>query len=294
MTRVTQLVADFTRYAELIRPRLKKAARFAPESETAKDLQVERGVIFCQAMIAPEAPDLSYAERLTDPAAPSMTVVDRCGHHRPVYRGLLVYCWLQAFNKLYERLPAYEFGRWEQAARTWCDSLEEELGLIDWPDGPIDAGRGASVTVAAWHALALYVGSKILARDVWSDLASDAFGNIARRQNADGSFLSTKASDNPESHWYHELVLLHAAASYAVQAEDRAIASAVAKNGEFHLACTQPDHATIQPWAAFAFIWNPKTRALADQVLHGARTNESSLSLMLLADALYCLELFNR
>src|SRR5205085_11090995 len=108
-----------------------------------------------------------------------------------------------------------------------------------------------------------------------------------------------------------------AAASYAVQAEDRALAGAVRRATAYHLNQTQPDHATAQPWALFAFIWNPETRSLADGLLHaqsmhaasdstgsaptggpaaadpeGADTASSPLALMLLADALYCLRLF--
>ena len=54
----------------------------------------------------------------------------------------------------------------------------------------------------------------------------------------------------------------------------------------------QPDHATSQPWALFAFIWNPATRYLADQVLHTARSTSDGVSLILLADALYCVRMF--
>ena len=35
----------------------------------------------------------------------------RGGHHRPVYRPLLVYCWLQAFRSVYETLPRTGVGR---------------------------------------------------------------------------------------------------------------------------------------------------------------------------------------
>ena len=59
---------------------------------------------------------------------------------------------------------------------------------------------------------------------------------------------------------------------------------------------SQPDHATAQPWALFAFVWNPQTRPLADQLLHAARVQDpaarNGVSLILLADALYCLRLF--
>ena len=111
-----------------------------------------------------------------------------------------------------------------------------------------------------------------------------------------GGFLTASSSDNPEARWYHELAILHAAASYAVQAEDRTIARAVARSTRFVVNEVEPDHATGQPWGLFAFIWNPPARPLADQVLHAVELRQQQsiggVSLILLADALYCLRLF--
>jgi hypothetical protein len=213
-----------------------------------------------------------------------------------VYRPVLVYAWLQAFKLLYEVLPRAQFGRWEEALRAWCDLLEGELGAARIADGGTPAARGDVATEAAWTALALFAAGRLLVRDAWTDLASDAFGRLTRGQTAEGTFLVPASSDNPETWWYHELVLLHAAASYAVQAEDRTVAAAVARAGEHHLRETQPDHATSQPWALFPFIWNPATRPLADEILHATTVLQPAgaggLSSILLADALYCLRLF--
>src|SRR6185503_7774905 len=123
---------------------------------------------------------------------------------------------------------------------------------------------------AVWMALALFVAGKVFVRDAWLDLASDTFGRLLRGEPNRSTFLLATASDNPETLWYHELVILHAAGSYAVQAEDRTLAAAVARNTVFHLNETQPDHATAQPWALFPFIWNPKTRVFAEWMLHTA------------------------
>ena len=84
----------------------------------------------------------------------------------------------------------------------------------------------------------------------------------------------------------------------AVQAEDRPLAAAVKRNTEYHLRETQPDHATSQPWGLFAFVWNESTRPLADGLLHAAQTlrpenRSDGITSMLLADALYCLRLFD-
>jgi hypothetical protein len=154
------------------------------------------------------------------------------------------------------------------------------------------------VAQAAWAALALFAAGKVFVRDAWTDLASDTFGRLTRGQTAEGTFLIPSPSDHPETWWYHELVLLHAAGSYAVQAEDRTVAAAVARATAYHLRETQPDHATSHPWALFPFVWNDQTRPLADQVLHSAAVHSpggaDGVSLTLLADALYCLRLFER
>jgi hypothetical protein len=297
-------LADFSRYASMIRSSLGSAQQFVADGESPTAVQVERGIVFARALLDPHADVTSHVNRLvelsTSPRLATVAVIDRSGHHRPVYRGLLVYSWLQAFSLMYETLPRAEFGRWEEGLRPWCDLLESELGQIEWPsDGSMPAGRGSSATESAWMALALHVAGRVYVRDAWTDLASDMFGKLTRSQSDGGTFLNATGADNPETHWYHELVLLHAAASYAVQAEDRTVAAAVARNAEFQQNETQPDHATNQPWALFAFTWNARTRPLADQVLHSAQIQqqqqpEAGLSLMLLADALYCFELFTK
>jgi hypothetical protein len=300
---------DVHRYAQLISDALRPDVQFVAEAESVNVLQVERGTIFGLTLRGPvsEVEVTPRVERLievtqaaTTALAPSrlaeFAIVDRRGHHRTVYRPLLIYSWLQAFRLAYETLPRSQFGRWEEALRAWCDLLEAEITGIDWPPAGMPAARGGAATEAAWTALALWVAGKVFIRDAWTDLAGDTFGKLARGQRDSGAFLTASPSDNPETLWYHELVLLHAAASYAVQNEDRGAAAAVGRATEFHLRETQPDHATAQPWALFAFIWNERARPLADGLLHTAAVqhpgNPDGLSLMLLADALYCLRLF--
>jgi hypothetical protein len=294
------LLTDFRRYAELIRSGISGAIPFAATSENAQTIQVERGVVYAQIVLDPKSADLSPAERLVELASSdrlaSLAIVDQADHHRPVYTGLLIYSLLQTYRIAYETLSPATFSRWEDGLRPWCDMLESELTNIDWPAAGMPAGRGASASEAVWMALALFVAGKVFVRDAWLDLASDTFGKLVRGEANRPTFLIAGPGDNPETFWFHELTILHAAASYAVQSEDRTLAAAVARNTEFHLAETQPDHATAQPWALFPFIWNPKTRMLADQVLHTVSVQHPAagdgVSLILLADALYCLRLF--
>ncbi len=299
MAEANPLLADFKRYAELIREMLKETV-FAFSSEHDQSIQVERGIVFPAALLDPKSADLAPADRLIELSRSdrlaSIAIIDSGDHHRPVYLGLLIYSFLQTYRLTYETMSAGAFGKWEEGLRPWCDMLESELTNIDWPQHAMPANRGEVAAEAVWMALALFVAGKVFVRDAWTDLASDTFGRLLRGKPNRSTFLAASPSDNPETFWYHELVILHAAASYAVQAEDRTLAGAVARNAIFHLSETQPDHATSQPWALFAFIWNPKTRSLADQMLHTASiqhpTRQDGITLMLLADALYCLKLF--
>src|SRR5262245_22694792 len=110
-------VASFSRYASLI-DAASSPSQFVPESESATALQVERGTVFClMQKDAARLPDeridrileLSSSDRIG-----RIAIVDRTGHHRPIYRALLVYAMLQAFRLGYEVLPRSAFGRWEE------------------------------------------------------------------------------------------------------------------------------------------------------------------------------------
>jgi hypothetical protein len=294
----------FRRYADLIAPMLTTPATFAARAETASTVQVERGGALLAAAVgassAGAADDhVEPAERLIELANAAvldrLTVVDARGHARAVYLPLLVYAWLTTFRLRYETLPTHRFSRWETALKDWSDRLESELGRTR------SSVASGTIAESAWTALALHVAGKVFIRDAWTDLAADTFGRLARGQQPSGAFLPPAPGEHPELTWYHELSTLHAAASYAVQAEDRPLARAVARATAFHLAEIQPDHATAQPWGLFAFVWDPAARPLADQLLHaaslqhargGVAATTDGVSLILLADALYCLRLF--
>ena len=120
------------------------------------------------------------------------------------------------------------------------------------------------------------------------------FDHLCKGATAAGPLLTATSSDNPETHWYHELVLLHAAADYAYATGHDRLTAAVARAAEYHTYETQPDHATAQPWGLPAFVRVPAARPLADQVLHAVQTQHPGgavgVALLLLADTLYGLE----
>jgi hypothetical protein len=291
-------LADFRRYAGLIAPLLARQSELGDTAEGASAIQIERGTLLPLMLNSPNAQGLARVERLIEITRAgrldTIAIVDRLGHHRPIYRPLLVYAWLSAFSLRYEDLPRAEFGRWEEALRAWCDLLEAELGDIGWDRTSAWAARGSSASEAAWIAVALQRAGKVYVRDVWIDLASDLFGKLVKSQQPSGAFLETTAADSPEARWFDELAILHATAAYAALAEDRTVAAAVKKNTEFHLRETQPDHATTQPFGLFAFIWNQETRSLADAMLNhvSMKSDPDGVTQILLADAMQCLRLF--
>ena len=123
---------------------------------------------------------------------------------------------------------------------------------------------------------------------------TDFLTDLASRQQPAGPFLLATASDNPEPHWYHELVLLHALATFATLSQSPDLHPAIDRAALFHLHETQPDHATTEPWAVHAFARHLDTLPLADALLHAAQAqhggNLDAVSWMLLSDALYCLQ----
>jgi hypothetical protein len=291
------VAADLRRYAGLVKDLLKGDFSFSNSVESATSIAVERGAVLPLMLDAVTSEGLARVERLIEITRAgrldTIAVVDAQGHHRPIYRPILVYAWLSAFHLRYEDLPRSEFGRWEEALRAWADLLEAELGEIGWDATSVWAGRGGSASEACWIAAALHKAGKVYVRDAWVDLASDLFGKVVKAQGASGAFLEAAASDSPEARWFDELAMLHAAAAYAVMAEDKTVAAAVKRNTEFHLRETQPDHATNQPFGLFAFIWNNQTRSLADQMLHNVAMGPvDGVSQILLADTVQSLRLF--
>ncbi len=150
--------------------------------------------------------------------------------------------------------------------------------------------------------------ASLVAADAWNDLASvvagakpDTLRNLVTVARDGDPAVTTffnfdhAAAENPETWWYHELVVLHAVATYAAMTGDRDAGEAARRAAAFHHAETQPDHATNQPWAIHAFLSDPEFTPTADFMLLAAGVNQpgslDAVSRILLADAAVCLSL---
>jgi len=294
---------DVQRYSALIESALGRLFLFRAETEIGSAVQVERGTIFPMCVRGSGSAELGsrlgrLAQLADQEKAGGVTVVDRAGHTRPAYLGLLLYSCIQAYRLCRDDISNLPFEQWADVLRAWGGVIEAQTSPFEWPIGGMPALRGAGAAASAWVALALYAGGLAFRDERWTQIAHDTFGRLAAGQQASGAFLRASASDNPETLWYHELVLLHAATSYAAQSNNALVTAAVMQAADYHLTQTQPDHASAQPWGILAFIWRGETRPLADQMLHALKVQQPGLpdgvSSILLADALYCLRLLGR
>ena len=191
--------------------------------------------------------------------ATGSVVVDYAGHRRPVYRPLLAYAY-------------------RTASAVACVADPDVSHWVDEPV-PIDstAAAGDRVAAAAWSALATGDAKR--------------FDRLVAEQQPDGGFLRATSSDNPETRWYHELVVLHAVADHAIRSNHPAAWAAVERATRFHLNETEPDHATGQPWGLPAFVRVAGAGPLADAALHAVAAHQpggaTGVALFLLADTVY-------
>ncbi len=280
MTRLPSAVAD---YRLLIESLVADPPAFTPTRESATAVQVERGTALAAALAGRPVPPLP---------AVTADVVDAAGHRRPVYRPLLVHACRRAGPDV----------------GPWLASLSVDVGVA------LTAANGAAAAAAVWSAVALQTGSAAGDADAGeahraavglpdprqrrglrpadcNGFGSALFRRLVAEQQPSGALLRATPADNPETHWFHELVILHAAADFALASGDAAVWAGVARAAAFHLNETEPDHATGDPWGLPAFVRLSAAAPLADVLLHAVSAHRpggaGGVGLLLLADTLY-------
>jgi len=202
-------------------------------------------------------------------------VHDSAGHERTVYRPLLAYTIAQLGRA---DLHLDWFNRAAQLPTQMPVNGDEAIAWV-------------------WSALALQVAGA--GREDWQPQPKRMFDSLFQNQQRTGAFLPPTSSVHPELRWYQEMVLLHAATTYAVLSPTELAIQSVTSAAKFQAEEIQPDHATLEPWALFAYLVYPDARMLADHLLHSvqlrlARTGSIDvLTVVLIADALYCLNRLN-
>src|SRR6266850_762034 len=94
------VAAEFRKYAGIIGQLLGRGGGIAITSESATAIQVERGTVLPLMLDSVSPEGLARVERLIEitraGGVDRIAVVDRLGHHRSIYRPILVYAWLSA------------------------------------------------------------------------------------------------------------------------------------------------------------------------------------------------------
>lgn len=190
-------------------------------------------------------------------------------------------------REIYEPLRLYSRMRRGTEPAT-AEPFAHEVLNNPLPADHLPAAQGSHFARLAWCALAAWFGK------YHREKMADFLTTLAARQQPDGPFLLATASDNPEPHWYHELVILHALATFTAVTQAHPLQTAVDRAAFYHLQETQPDHATTEPWAVHAFVRHVDTLPVADALLHAVQAQHGGtvdeVSWMLLDDALYCLK----
>ncbi len=186
-------------------------------------------------------------------------VIDGLGHAREAYRGIA---------RFVQHTIAPNSPRVDSSNPLHHRALEF----------PIHAHHAAAATEWIWDA--------ILRND--SNERSRFVDSVVR-----GRFVRFDSADNPEPLWYHEIILLHAAATWAHQSKDARLQQVVLEASTYVVNEVQPDHASGQPWAIHALLTHPDGWTLVDLMLHAAGIQQPAamddVSLLLLADAYRCL-----
>jgi hypothetical protein len=108
-----------------------------------------------------------------------------------------------------------------------------------------------------------------------ADAAVDALRQAVAGQDDAGRLHSLDVSTNLDTFVYDELAALHALGALTArlpEPEARAAAAAAARCAAYHVANTQPDNTTHEPWGLAVFAVRAATAPFAEQQLHDART----------------------
>ena len=224
---------EFSRPLALIDRALGDPPAFVPVCESPGVLQVERAIALAHALCGKRANDV---DRGGLPEAPGLRVVDHLGHARRVYRPLLACCFAR------QAQIEGDIARYQPGLRAWAEALALPLQSMQWPKDAL-AERGDALSEAAWHALALHAIGEALADKTCIEAGQSALLSAIALQAETGAYLRAGPSDNPETHWYHELLILHAVADFALISGEEAALRSASRAARYHRAETQPDHA---------------------------------------------------
>lgn len=152
------------------------------------------------------------------------------------------------------------------------------------------APRALAVDIL-WHYWLLVLSQQHLGLAVPEFLLKTLWQRAWPARRPDGPLHPVTADSVLDTVVYHDLCALHAAYNAILLTRDFDLFPDVQRLVDWHVANTQPDHITTEPWALAAFASLDGTATFAPQQLHDTTTHATAhgatpVVLALLADAL--------
>lgn len=184
---------------------------------------------------------------------PYLPMRDELGHHRPVYRLLLLHGGLRVMMT--------------------SPSLAEPRPLILPP-----AHENPSADLQLWGCLLQLEQSAIKALPTAAtDAALAQIDELLTRPGEGGSLHRMNADESLDGWTWRELVGLHALAHVCVLAPSPMRLNRLQEVASYHLDNTQPDNTTNQPWGLPGFVLGGAV-TLAEQQLHDVLAHATTLA----------------
>ncbi|MEX0654497.1 MAG: hypothetical protein WD534_14775 [Phycisphaeraceae bacterium] len=183
------------------------------------------------------------------------------GQWRDVYHPLVVHLYLRSFARVQPMIAP------DDAEACQPLMMQAAAALAESPET-------GTISFQLWRALCAF---EVAQRQALPTVSIES--QVDRLVNRDDRAYPVEAlhaqdDAEPLDFWtYRELAGLHALGRLAGLAGLASWQARVAEVAAFHLAHTQPDYTTYEPWGLFAFAGSPQTALFAEQQLHDATTH---------------------
>jgi hypothetical protein len=237
--------------------------------------------------VTPGMTDVPTRPQTSPPTLPTgfPKLSDPAGHTRDVYHPFVLHLHIAAFLLRYESLPTSVWGGCEGEL---AEAVAPTRLIETWAETPPPPPEAALVL---WQALCLVEQAQAEARDADFELADAVVHSVLSQKGEDGALQPQSPDESPDAWTYRELTGLHALSHLAQRRGNKGWARRVQEVAQFHVAHTQPDHVTNQPWGLAAFAASDQTAVMADQQFHDAAGSAPGsggvglVAALLLADA---------
>jgi len=174
---------------------------------------------------------------------------------------------------------------------------EHASACVPPPETRINDGRGQTRPAYRWLWTHLHARATGVRPVLKRGATNGRIDEPAEPAAPPAALHPTTPDDSPDAWTFRELSELHELAWQAARTDDGPLRERVISAARYHVAHTQPDYTTYQPWALGAFLFEDDTAGFAEQQLHDVRSHlaieggaSAVVPALLLADAVHLIE----